>query len=176
MSSSSFSPFGDSMKGRNSVAGPNGPANFIGESSQKGLPQPASAASGNARAGSFTGDYRFPPTRPPSTNVLDLQVSSLSFADSYRIALAKRGSILESGLIGGGVAVPAPPRAQHPRAQVRPEMFEDKEAVVTRCEVKVGQKVDTTKVRKMRRKAPQLKWNAAPAARTRKGPRPAMHI
>jgi hypothetical protein len=48
-------------------------------------------------------------------------------------------------------------------------MFEDKEAVVTRCEVKVGQKVDTTKVRKMRRKAPQLKWNAVPAARTRKG-------
>jgi hypothetical protein len=47
-------------------------------------------------------------------------------------------------------------------------MFEDKEAVVTRCEVKVGQRPDTTNVRKIRRKAPQLKWNAAPAARNRK--------
>ena len=158
-----FSSFCDTAKDPNSVVGQKVPTTFPGDSSQKGLPPTIDASRCYARASSFPGDHRFPPLRPPSTSET-FQVSSLSFADSYKAALAARSSSLGIGSLASGAYV------QATRQQVNPAIFEDKEAIVTTCQpcqVQVRTGIDVSQVRKIRRKAPRLRWLAAPAARSR---------
>lgn len=52
------------------------------------------------------------------------------------------------------------------RQQVRSEIFEDKEAIITTCEVQVRKGIDVSQVKEIRTKAPRLMRITAPAARS----------
>jgi hypothetical protein len=93
-----------------------------------------------ARTIAFIGDHRFPPPRPPSTNGRVFEVSSLSFAESFRTAMAMQRPKTDA----------AAPVAFQP---ISLDSFKETDAPVTSCEI-TYQKVDTTKVRKMRRRTP----------------------
>ena len=109
-----------------------------------------SHSAGHARTIAFIGDHRFPPPRPPSTNDRVSEVSSLSFAESYKIAMEMQRPKTEE-------------EASVAFQSISLECFKETDAQVTSCEVKF-QKVDTTKVRKIRRREQRLRW-AAPAPR-----------
>ena len=140
----------------------------------KGRNKRRSIGENGACLAAFCGDHRAPPGIEPSREGQQIAVGRLSFDNCIGLALAESARIAERKKAETATTQPSP-RLE----QVRPEIFKDQEALVTRCDVRLPTPIDVSKVRMQRRKLTRhrhLKW-ALPATKVRSSrARPSLQV